>query len=107
MIARFVAKMIDREVNSNNKTQNEEYSEWDHLERFKFMDDLENSEEDEKELALIQSIIGKHSNESKCGHDIIPKKKKKKKNYLFIYLLFYYFIYLLFYLFIYLFIIIL
>jgi len=68
MIARFVAKMIDREVNSNNKTQNEEYSEWDHLERFKFMDDLENSEEDEKELALIQSIIGKHSNE------ILPKE---------------------------------
>jgi len=63
MIARFVAKMIDREI--NGKSQSEEYSEWDHLERFKFIDDLENSEVDDKELALIQSIIGKHSNESK------------------------------------------
>jgi import receptor subunit TOM20 len=66
MIARFVAKMIDREI--NGKSQSEEYSEWDHLERFKFIDDLENSEVDDKELALIQSIIGKHSNE------ILPKE---------------------------------
>lgn len=63
MIARFVAKMIDREL--NGKPQSEEYSDWDHLERFKFIDELENSEDDEKELELIQSIIGKHSNESK------------------------------------------
>jgi len=66
MIARFVAKMIDREL--NGKPQNEEYSDWDHLERFKFLDELESSEDDEKELALIQSIIGKHSNE------ILPKE---------------------------------
>jgi len=63
MIARFVAKMIDREL--NGKPQSEEYSEWDHLERFKFIDEMESSENDEKELALIQSIIGKHSSESK------------------------------------------
>ncbi|ORX64879.1 MAS20-domain-containing protein [Anaeromyces robustus] len=66
MIARFVAKMIDREL--NGKPQSEEYSDWDHLERFKFLDELESSEDDEKELALIQSIIGKHSNE------ILPKE---------------------------------
>jgi len=63
MIARFVAKMIDREL--NGKPQAEEYSDWDHLERFKFIDVIESTEDDEKELALIQSIIGKHSNESK------------------------------------------
>jgi len=66
MIARFVAKMIDREL--NGKPQSEEYSDWDHLERFKFIDEIEPSEDDEKELALIQSIIGKHSNE------ILPKE---------------------------------
>jgi len=66
LIARFVAKMIDREL--NGKPQSEEYSDWDHLERFKFLDELESSEDDEKELTLIQSIIGKHSNE------ILPKE---------------------------------
>ncbi|ORX41808.1 MAS20-domain-containing protein [Piromyces finnis] len=66
MITRFVAKMIDREL--NGKPQSEEYSEWDHLERFKFIDEIESGEDDEKELTLIQSIIGKHSNE------ILPKE---------------------------------